>query len=204
LNRVAFKNHRLIFNSKDNRWLSPEDCVWGRTVLRGKYDLRQSWWDYEVLFIQTLRVSEATLESLVTELLETTKKDPMKNSRSYMRAKLLLRHVVRLPTSKDEFRRLHNKSVWPCHTPESPRKFCSINEFLVNDRQDLFDMFSSRHTFLDFDFDTARLITDTLKNHASFSFLSKCVSVEASFHQPLRLNHASTTDFRARADSLVA
>jgi hypothetical protein len=90
------------------------------------------------------------------------------------------------------------------HTPESPRKFCSIDEFLVNDRQDLFDMFSSRHIFLDFDFDTARLITDTFKNHASFSFLSKRVSVETSFHKPLGLNHASTTDFRARADSLVA
>jgi hypothetical protein len=156
------------------------------------------------LFRRTLGVSEATLESLVTELLETTKKNPMENSRSYLRAKLLLRHVVRVPASKDEFRRLHNKSFWPCHTPESPRKFCSIDEFLINDRQDLFDMFSSRHTFLDFDFDTATLITDTFKNHASFSFLSKSVSVETLFHKPLGLNHASTTDFRARADSLVA
>jgi hypothetical protein len=157
-----------------------------------------------VLFTQTLRVSEATLESIVTELLETTTKDPMEDLRSYMRAKLLLRHVVRLPTSEDELRRLQGKSFWPCHSPESPRKFCSIDEFLVNDRQNLFDMFSSRHTFLDFDFDTARLITDTFKNLASFSFLSKRVSVETLFHKPLGLNHASTTDFRARADSLVA
>jgi hypothetical protein len=151
-----------------------------------------------------LQVSEATLESLVTELLETTKKDPMEDLHSYMHAKLLLGHIVRLPTNEDELRRLHGKNFWPCHTPESPRKFCSIDEFLVNDRQDLFDMFSSRHIFLDFDFDTARLITDTFKNHASFSFLSKRVSVETSFHKPLGLNHASTTDFRARADSLVA
>jgi hypothetical protein len=156
-----------------------------------------------VLFTKTLRVPEATLESLVTELLETTKKDPIVNSHSYMRAKLLLRHIVRLSTSEDDLRRLHGRKFWPCHTPDSPRKFCSIDEFLVNDRQDLFDMFSSRHTFLDFDFDTARLITGTFKNQASFSFLSKCVSIETSFRKPLKLNHASTTDFRARADSLV-
>jgi hypothetical protein len=156
------------------------------------------------LFRRTLGVSEATLESLVTELLETTKKDPMEDPRSYTRARVLLKHIARFSTSQEELRRLHDKSFWPCHTPDAPRKFCSIDDFLVNDRQDMFDMFSSRHAFLDFDFNTTRLITDKFKNRASFSFLSKCVSVETSFHEPLELNQASTTDFRARADSLVA
>jgi hypothetical protein len=203
LNRYAFKNHRLIFNSKDNRWLSPEDCVWGGTVLGGRYDIRLPWWDYRELFTQTLQVSEATLESLVTELLETTKKDPMEDLRSYMHAKLLLEHIVRLPTSEDELRRLHGKSFWPCHTPDSPRKFCPIDEFLVNDRQDLFDIFSRRHTFLDFGFDSARLITGTFKNQASFLFVSECVSVKTSFYDLLAFNHSSTTDFRARSGSII-
>jgi hypothetical protein len=203
LSRDAFESHPLVFNSEGGRWLSLTDCIWKPSILRGKYALRPILGKYHRLFRKTLKVPNATTEMLVKDLLKTTKGDPMKNLSDYQHAKKLLEKIDRLSDYGDELEPLDGKAYWPCHTPKSSRKFCSIGNFFVNDRQDLFEIFGDRHTFLDFDFQTTRMVTGLLRSQECDSFLSTCVSVETSPHGPLELNDTFTEDFKARAGPLA-
>jgi hypothetical protein len=155
------------------------------------------------LFRLTLGVPNANLGMLITDLLKTTQGNHMNNDDDYQHTKDLLKEIARLPIDLEELDRLDGEHCWPCHTPKSPHKFCSTNNFIVNDRQDLFEIFSKRHTFLDFDFGTTKKLTKLLESQSRISFLSKRVSIKTSFHGRCELDIASTNDFRARAGPLV-
>ena len=158
---------------------------------------------YRNLFRDTLEVPNATMEMLVTDLLESPMDAPMNDEDGYQYVKELLQEIARLRQNDAELERLDNKECWPCRTPTCPRQLCSIGSFYVNDRQDLFDIFSGTHTFLDFDFDTSRKVADLLRHRGCDSFISEEVFTETEAREPLEYEHALTQDFRGRADALV-
>lgn len=191
-------------NDRSSRWLSLEECIWTRSVLRHKYALISSLNEYRDLFRDTLNVPNATMGMLVTDLLELQMDSPMEDEDKYQYAKELLQEIARLRQNDKELLRLRGQKCWPCHTPTCPRVFCSIGDFYVNNRQDLFEIFSHTHTFLDFNFTVSRKFADLLRGRGCDSFLSEKVIIETKACQPLVQDHDLTQNFRARADALVA
>ncbi|KAF1960437.1 putative heterokaryon incompatibility protein [Byssothecium circinans] len=203
----AFKERPLVFlrgiNGQSGQWLSLKDCIWTRSVLRSKHALMPSLNQYSGLFRDTLEVPNATMDMLVTDLLKSPMDAPMEDEDVYRYVKELLQEIARLRQNDVALRRLDGKECWPCCTPTCPRKLCSIGNFYVNDRQDLFDIFSDSHTFLDFDFDTSKKVADLLRNRGCDSFLSEKVFIKTESCEPLEHDHDLTQEFRGRADALV-
>ena len=158
---------------------------------------------YRDLFRDTLKVPNATMDMLVTDLLESPMDALMEDEDEYQYVKELLQEIARLRRNDEELERLDGKECWPCRTPTCTRELCSIGSFYVNDRQDLFDIFSDTHTFLDFDFDASRKVADLLRNRGCDSFLSEKVFIETESREPLEHDHDLTQDFRGRVDALV-
>lgn len=158
---------------------------------------------YRGLFRDFLKVPNATMDMLVTDLLESSMDASMEDEDEYEYVKELLQEIARLQHDDEELERLDDEECWPCHTPTCPRELCSIGSFYVNDRQDLFKMFSNSHTFLDFDFDTLKKVVDLLRNRGCNMFLSESVFIETKPRKPLKHNHNLTQDLRCRADALV-
>ncbi|KAF2276420.1 uncharacterized protein EI97DRAFT_458354 [Westerdykella ornata] len=203
----AFKKHPLVFlrgiNDQSGQWLSLKDCIWTRSVLRSKHALMPSLNQYRGLFRDTLGVPNATMGMLITDLLKPLMDAPMEDEDGYQYVKELLQEIARLRQNDEELERLDDEECWPCCTPTCPRELCSIGNFYVNDRQDLFDIFADSHTFLDFDFDTSKKVADLLRNRGCNSFLSENVFIETESREPLEHDHDLTQDFRGRADALV-
>ncbi|KID97303.1 ATPase-like, ATP-binding domain protein, partial [Metarhizium majus ARSEF 297] len=205
LDRKAFKKRPLVFlrgmNDQNSQWVSIEDCIWTRSVLRYKHALMPSLNKYRGLFRDALEVPNATMDMLVTELLEPTM--DMEDKDGYQHVKELLQEIARLRPNGRVLERLDGKDCWPCRTPTCLHDLCSMGSFYVNDRQDLFDIFTKTHTFLDFDFNASRKLADLLCNRGCDSFLSEKVSTEIEFREPLEHDHDLMQDFRFRADALV-
>lgn len=158
---------------------------------------------YRDLFRFTLEVPNATIDMLITDLLESLPDYPMEDEDGYQYVKELLQEIARLRQNDKELERLNDIECWPCHTPNCPRELCSIGSFFVNDRQDLFNIFTDDYTFLDFDFDTSKRVADLLRNRGCHLFLSENVLITTESREPLEYNHDMTQNFRGRADALV-
>jgi hypothetical protein len=140
---------------------------------------------------------------LVTELLDVT--DTFVDDEDECEyVKELLQEIARSPWDDKDLERLHDRACWPCRKPTNILELCSIGSFYVNDRQDLFDMFSDSHTFLDCSFDNSKRLTDLLRSRGCESFLSRSVSITTECREPLRHDRHLTVDFRGRADYLAA
>lgn len=205
--RKAFKKNPLVFlrgiNRQSGQWLSLDDCIWTRSILRSKHALMPSLNQYRDLFRDTLQVLNATTDMLVTDLLGSLTDCPMEDEDDYQYVKELLKEIARMRPKNRELERLDDIECWPCRAPYCSRELCSIGYFYVNDRQDLFDIFSDSYTFLDFDFDTSKKVADLLRKQGCELFLSENVSIETESREPLEYDHDLTQDFRARADALV-
>jgi hypothetical protein len=138
---------------------------------------------------------------LVDELLRVALSS--RSEDGYRHAKELLPEIARMHRDDNEMEDLDGERCWPCRTSSYWRKFCSIGSFYVNDREDLFEIFSNTHTFLDFDFDTSRNLENILRNGGCDMFLSENVLIETESRKPLEYAHDLTQDFRGRADALV-
>jgi hypothetical protein len=158
---------------------------------------------YRGLFRDTLEVPNASMDMLVTDLLRSLMDDPMEDEDKYQYVKKLVQEIARLRHKDEKLERLDHEECWPCRMPTFPRQLCSIGDFYVNDRQDLFDIFSSSHTFLDFDFDTSKSVADLLRRQGCNSFLSESVLIETDPCKPLARDYDLTQDFRGRTNALV-
>lgn len=158
---------------------------------------------YRDLFRYTLGVPNATMDMLITELLESAMDAIMEDEDGYQHVKELLQEIARLRQNDKELERMNNTECWPCRTPTRTRELRSIGNFYVNDRQNFFEIFADTHTFLDFDFDTSRKVADLLRNRRCNSFLSEKVFTETESREPLEHSHDITQEFRGRADALV-
>lgn len=159
--------------------------------------------DYRDLFRFTLEVPNASVDMLVTELLVSLTCCSMADKDIYQYIKELLQEIARLRKNNKEIERLHDVKCWPCHAPLRPRELCSIGSFYVNDRQDLFDIFSDSYTFLDFNFETSKNLADLLHNLGCDSFLSEQVGIYAESREPLDYDNGLTQEFRGRTNALV-
>lgn len=148
------------------------------------------------------------MDMLITDLLRLPREAPIAGEDDrYQYAKELLQVIARLRKDEKALGRLHNQNCWPCRTRTSQRVFCSIGSFYVNDRQNLFDIFSNIHTFLDFDFNGSKLVTALLRDQDCDSFLSNRVAIEMESHKSRdydeKLRQDLMRNFRSRADALV-
>ena len=152
---------------------------------------------YKILFRDTLNVQNATIYMLADELLGTRPSD-------FDYAKDLVREIARLKRSGQTVSGyLRGRSFWPCHTPAGGHLFRRMGSFYVNDRQDLFDMFSNVFTFLDFEFEASKSIAHLLHDQECDMFLSERVIIETEAHEPRDYNLGLTREFRARAKALA-
>jgi hypothetical protein len=145
-----------------------------------------------------LEVPNATRDMLLSELLDRTGDE--EDEHEY--AKELLQEIARPPYEDDDLKRLEYQSCWPCRNPEGTLEFCGVEEFYVNDRQDLYETFADSVTLLDCCFDTSKRLGDLLRNQGA-TFLSKSVSIDTECREPLKHDPRLTADFRGRADYLV-
>jgi hypothetical protein len=156
---------------------------------------------YKGLFRDTLEVPNATVDMLVIELISMDVTVGDKDEYEYV--KELVKEVARLRPDKEALLELDDEECWPCRTSMGSHELCSIGSFYVNDRQDLFDIFSDSHTFLDFDFSTSKTVANLLRIQGCNLFLSEEVLIETEAREPLERNHGLTEDFRSRADALL-
>lgn len=144
----------------------------------------------------------ATVDMLVNELI-STKDATLGDEDEYEYMKELVQELARLRPDKKALWDLDEEEVWPCRTPMGSHELCWMGSFYVNDRQDLFDIFSDSHTFLDFDFSTSKMVKNLLLIQGCNSFLSEEVLIETEAREPLERNHGLTQDFRSRAGALL-
>jgi hypothetical protein len=189
-------------NGQGGQWLALKDCIWFRSVLRYKHAIMPSLNQYQDLFRDTLAVPNVGMGMLIADLLEPRMRNPI-DMDEFQYAKELLLDIARMQQNKEELNRLSGKECWPCRTPNCPRALCSIGNFYVNDRQDLFDLFSDTHSFLDFDFDDSKKVADLLRDRDCHSFLSETVSIETDCCEPLEYDHSLTHDIRGRTYAII-
>ncbi|KAF2105467.1 hypothetical protein BDV96DRAFT_655610 [Lophiotrema nucula] len=77
-----------------------------------------------------------------------------------------------------------------------------LGEFLVNDRQFLFEIFSATQQFLDFKFEETREISSLLNRLGCTSYLSKLIQVKTEASEPLEVSDRLTENYRARAEAI--
>lgn len=186
-------------NSNRGRWLKLEDCVWTRTILRTKYALMSTLNQYRSLFRDTLDVPNVTLKMLVQGFISTSD-TPSEDNIDY--SKKLLLDISHKEETGNELMLLQDAKCWPCRLPTGEPAFCAVEDFYVNDRQNLFDIFKDSQTFLDLNFDDSRKVTDLLHKLGCISFLSKQVKVNTEAHQPLQIDHEMSQNYQRRADAL--
>ncbi|KAK8912646.1 hypothetical protein VCV18_012325 [Metarhizium anisopliae] len=201
----AIVHRPLVFlrgtNDRSSQWVSIKDCIWTRSVLQDKHALKPSLKRYRDLFQETLGVQDATVTTLVTELLESAMY--VKDNSKYQHVKDLWLEIADMRPDGAMLDQLDGKSCWPCRTPTRLRAIYSVGSFYINDRQDLFDAFSNTHTFLDFNLDVSRKLAKILQDRGCDSFLSKKVVTKIEPHDPLEQDIGLAQDFRGRADALV-
>jgi hypothetical protein len=158
---------------------------------------------YRALFRDTLKVPNVSLDMLITELLnKAPHPSAALNEDTFQYCKDLLMDINRIRETNDEQQRLNRARCWPCRSPLGQPTFSPIGDFYINDRQHLFDIFSSSMTFLDFDFNSTQIITGLLRSRGCVSFLSERVTMDTEALQPLEIDHALTQNYRRRADAL--
>jgi hypothetical protein len=140
---------------------------------------------------------------LVTELLEVAECFEG-NEDDYQYIRELLKGIANLPQNDPDLERLNDECCWPCRNSDQERELCMMGDFYVNDRQNLYKMFADHHTFLDFNFEDTKLLTDLLVAQGCYSFLSESVSIETECCGQSAFDRNLTNDFRSRASSLVA
>lgn len=140
---------------------------------------------------------------LISDLLQSGSIYPSDNQERHQYVKELVLEVARLGSNETELTRLNGKQCWPCRTPTGLPIFCSVGNFYVNDRQNLFDIFSGYHTFLDFDFEVIKKIAGLLRTRGCYSFLSNTVLAKTEACEPLEFDNNFTQSFRNRANALV-
>lgn len=155
---------------------------------------------YRTLFRDTLEVPNVTIEMLVTELINTSLSEL--NGDTFQYCKDILLDISRMRETNNALQPLNSAKCWPCREPSGQPTLCTIGDFYVNDRQNLFDIFSTSRTFLDFDFDQSRMISDLLRSRGCVSFLSSKVTVRTLAHEPLEIDKELTEDYGNRADAL--
>lgn len=192
-----------LTNGKRGRWVFLKDCVWNRSILRNKHVLEPTLHAYRVLFQDTLAVQNVSTDMLVEDLLKLSKSARTGNEYDYQYARDVLEEVSRAPQNSEALRKLSGQQCWPCRTSTASHQLQSIGSFYVNDRQDLFDIFSSTHTFLDFSFDASKKFVTWLRGQFRFTCLSEQVSIETESREPLVHDEQLTQDFRGRADALI-
>jgi hypothetical protein len=184
------------------QWLSLEDCVWERSVLRSKHALRPLLNKYRDLFRDTLEVSNATVDMLVGDLVPFMGKI-IDDEDDFQYSKELLQEIARKRPKKDELEGLYGEPCWPCRTPQDSWQLCKLSKFYVNDRQNLFRLFAKSHVFLDFDFDHSKKLANLLRNLECKNFLSEQVSIGIEPCGSLVFSDDLTQDFRGRAKALA-
>ncbi|KAF2008954.1 putative heterokaryon incompatibility protein [Aaosphaeria arxii CBS 175.79] len=207
--REAFQNSPLVFlrgiNKQSGRWLPLEDCIWARSVLRSKHALIHSLNEYRDLFRDTLEIPNATVEMLITDLLDVSSKmtSLIHDEDGYQYVRELIQEIGRLYKDDSEVKRLVGKRCWPCRMRTGPPTLRRIGGFYVNDRQDLCDIFSDTYTILDFDLYVSRQVEGLLCSQACFQFLSESVTVETKFREPLGQDHDLKKDLQSRKGALM-
>ena len=186
------------YNGDRGQWLKLADCVWSGTILRTKQALLNTLGQYRGLFRDTLDVPNVTLKMLVQGFLGTSDA-PTEDNIAYSRELLL--DISRKRETESELRPLKDAKCWPCRLPTDEVDFCTVGEFYVNDRQNLFEVFKESQTFLDLNFDDSRRVRDLLRKLGCL-FLSEQVTVDTEAHQPLQIDHGLSQNYQRRADAL--
>jgi hypothetical protein len=141
-----------------------------------------------------------TMDMLVSDLLNTTRiASAAGNDDAFKYSKDILLDIS--TKGSDTALPLDHAHCWPCITP-SGQEFRAIGSFYVNDRQDLFNIFTDLQPFLDFDFNTSKAVSNLLRSRGCVSFISKQVIVQTDPRPPLQFDNDLTLSYQKRADSL--
>ncbi|KAF2104912.1 hypothetical protein NA57DRAFT_51704 [Rhizodiscina lignyota] len=206
--RAAFTTSPLVFlrgsSGSRGQWLQLNECIWNRSNLRSKHALSRTLSQYQTLFRETLDVPNVTLEMLVAELCIITAlgDNAASNEDQFQYGKRILRDINGNEDVFNSNDRLRRAKCWPCLTSAGRRTYLGIGEFYVNDRQDVFEIFSHSRSFLDFDFDGSRNFVPLLRHLGCDLFLSEKVTVGTEACEPLQLDEGLGQGYRRRADAL--
>src|SRR5437762_10926300 len=173
-------------------WLRLNECIWTRSSIRNKTALQPTLQEYATLFHNTLGVRNVTMTMLGAELCSLRSEA---SQSTFQYGKELLREISHFTENADRDVRLKEEPCWPCRTGSGDLAWLKIGQFHVNDRQNLFEIFSNRVSFLDFDFSRSRRITLLLEKVGCNDFLSDRVKMETVALGRLEQNHRLTEEY---------
>jgi hypothetical protein len=140
----------------------------------------------------------------IAELVDITASlDTALNEEQFKYCKDLLQDIGRIKETNNELERLDGATCWPCRLPSGDLTFRAMGDFYANDRQPLFEIFSSSQTFLDLDFNQTQKLSDLLRRLDCVSFLSEQVEEETDACQPLQYDIELTQNYQGRAAALA-
>ncbi|KEY68188.1 hypothetical protein S7711_09101 [Stachybotrys chartarum IBT 7711] len=151
--RDAFAENALIYvpNQGPTDWYTPTQCVWSNgTRIEGKVSIDDHYGDLKKLFTGPLGVATLQLQMVFESLIDISSKNP-----TVQKVKELLRSLNSFLTSEKKTfppDRMLEKPLFPVRSPDGQVKLCNAeDDFFIIDREEPFEMFQDRISFLDFD-----------------------------------------------------
>lgn len=154
---AAFTDHALVYvpTNQGFSWCRLSDCLWiESTSIDQKFAIRSHYEELESFFVDFLRVPTVSFKMIHDELLaetngkRTRELQPIKGRLRQLND--FLRGMCPVPDSS----KLMKAKCLPIRTADNVVLFGSASmDFLINDRQELHQVFSSQVRFLDFSLD---------------------------------------------------
>ncbi|KFA71989.1 hypothetical protein S40288_08084 [Stachybotrys chartarum IBT 40288] len=151
--RDTFAENALIYvpNQGPTDWYTPTQCVWSNgTRIEGKVSIDDHYGDLKKLFTGPLGVATLQLQMVFESLIDISSKNP-----TVQKVKELLRSLNSFLTSEKKTfppDRMLEKPLFPVRSPDGQVKLCNAeDDFFIIDREEPFEMFQDRISFLDFD-----------------------------------------------------
>lgn len=161
MNRREYEDKSLIFGMTNDEpgWYRISECLWSSTTgIRGKVTLNDNYEDPKDIFIDILGVKTLTLQMVDDELLETSRRSTIGETKS----KVWFFNAL-LPTERHcaDPAPLLERPVFPIIYPDGTEGLSSAEtEFAIPDREHLASQFRGRTKMLDVSLEEVRRLKD--------------------------------------------
>ena len=206
LNSVEFAKQNLIFLPWPNstKWVALSVCVWnGPGALRSRAVLSKAWSECEEFFRLTLQIKDATLETVIDDIIETAQTSSLIEF-SGLKSLILAIPTVIGPGKISRLRKIKFLPVRRLHSGSDASLVSPVDKFFIADRQYLCALFTGELPLLDFSVEEIHKLSPLLDSlSVRDRRLSVLVKEEGRIVGLKTLDSTMTAKFRGKATALM-
>lgn len=203
---MEFAKQNLIFLPWPNstKWVALSVCVWnGPGALRSRFVLSKAWSECEEFFRLTLQIKDATLETVIDEIIETAQTSSLIEF-SGLKSLILAIPTVIGPGKISRLRKIKFLPVRRLHSGSDASLVSPVDKFFIADRQYLYALFTGELPLLDFSVEEIHKLSPLLDSlSVRDRRLSVLVKEEGRIVGLKTLDSTMTAKFRGKATALM-